>query len=138
MKVQDVMTSGCRTCGRDDTIRQAAEAMASENIGVLPIAENDRLVGMLTDRDIVVRGLADGHDIDQAKAGEFMTDKVLYCYEDQDTDEVAGNMGDLQVRRLPVINRDKKLVGIVSLGDLSHRGATDAAGVALSDVSAPD
>ena len=137
MQVQDVMTNGCQTCAKDDTIRDAAKVMASENIGILPIAENNRLVGILTDRDIVARTLASGKDVDEAKADGCMTDEVLYCFNDQDTDEVAQNMGDRQIRRMPVVNRNKELVGMVSLGDLSSRGAGDAAGVALSDVSEP-
>lgn len=137
MKVQELMTAGCRTCSREDSLREAAKTMAADGVGILPIADDDRMVGMLTDRDIVTRAVAEGRDIDQSKAGDFMSDEVLYCFEDQDTDEVADSMGKLQVRRLPVVNRDKKLVGMISLGDLSNRGATEAAGVALSEVSAP-
>ena len=135
MKVQDVMTSGCTTCAKDDTIRQAAKTMASSGIGILPVAENDRLIGMLSDRDIVARTLANDMNVDEATVDGCMSSDVFYCYDDQDTDEVAQNMGQQQVRRLPVVNRDKTLVGMVSLGDLSTRGAGDAAGVALSDIA---
>ena len=93
---------------------------------------------MLTDRDIVIRGVANGCDATTMTVGELMSDKLYYCYDDQDVEEVADNMGDMQVRRLPVVDRNKKLVGIVSLGDLATEGPrTNAAGDALTDISRP-
>ena len=137
MQINQVMTPRCRTCNPSDSLRQAAQYMAQDDIGVLPIAKDDYLVGMLTDRDIVTRGLASPRDINEFKTGDLMSDQVLYCYDDQKTDEVARNMGELQIRRMPVVNREKQLVGMVSLGDLASRGADDAAGEALTDISEP-
>ncbi len=138
MKINEVMSTDCKTCAPGDSLAAAAQMMAREDFGSLPIAENDRLVGMITDRDIVIRGVADGRDATQTKIGELMSDRMYYCYDDQDIEEVAANMGELQVRRLPVVNRDKQLVGIVSLGDLAKEGPrANTAGDALADISQP-
>ena len=137
MKSNEIMTSACKTGRPDETLRGVATLMAAQDIGSVPVADDDRLVGMITDRDIVLRGIADGRDIDSTRAGDILSGEVDYCFDDQDTDEVAANMGELQVRRMPVVDRDKKLVGVVSLGDLSSRGAQDAAGAALTEVSSP-
>ncbi|TGS81019.1 CBS domain-containing protein, partial [Mesorhizobium sp. M2D.F.Ca.ET.178.01.1.1] len=91
--------------------------------GVMPVGENDRLVGMITDRDMVIRGIALGKGPD-TKVRDVMSQEVRYCFDDEDVDHVLANMGDLQVRRLPVLNRDKRLVGIISLGDLARKGET--------------
>jgi CBS domain-containing protein len=109
--------------------------MAECDCGVVPIEENDRLVGMITDRDMVVRALAHGKT-GETKVREVMSTDVKYCFEDDDLDNVAHNMGDLQVRRLPVVNRDKRLVGILSLGDIAaaERGQQPVA-EALSSIS---
>jgi CBS domain-containing protein len=101
----------------------------------MPVEDHDRLVGMVTDRDIVVRGVADGLD-PQAKVRDVMTTDVKYCFEDEEVDDVARNMGDIQVRRLPVVNRDKRLVGIVSLADAA-REQPAAAGTGLKGVTMP-
>lgn len=137
MNVSEVMTPRCKTCGQDDSIADAAKAMATSEIGVLPIENGDKLVGVLTDRDIVTRSVALGRDADSTKVQDVMSGQVFYCFDDQSADEVAENMGKMRVRRLPVVNRKKELVGMVSLGDLASRGAADAAGTALSRVSAP-
>jgi len=102
---------------------EAAKKMRDGDFGMLPISEQDRLVGMITDRDIAIRAVAEGKDPNHAYVGEVMTSKVLYCFEDQDVNEVVKNLGDNQIRRLPVLNRDKKLVGILSLGNISHSDA---------------
>jgi CBS domain-containing protein len=117
-----------------DSIRDAAEAMAALNIGLLPVAEYDHLVGMISDRDIATRGIAMGLGPD-APVRNVMTTDVKYCYEDQDIDEVTRNMADIQVRRLPVLNRDKRLVGIVALGDIAVCRPGDGAGKALHGIS---
>jgi CBS domain-containing protein len=119
-----------------DTIRSAAITMAEIDSGVLPVGENDRLVGIITDRDIAIRGIAEGRGPD-AKVADVMSHDVKYCYDDEDIAHVLANMGDIQVRRLPVLNRDKRLVGIVSLGDLAMTGAPAKAGHALGDISRP-
>jgi CBS domain-containing protein len=100
------------------------------------VGENDRLVGMITDRDIVIRGVAQGKGPDTS-VRDVMSREVMYCYDDEEVEDVLANMGDLQVRRLPVLNRDKRLVGIVSIGDLARNGETMEAGQALSGISQP-
>jgi CBS domain-containing protein len=129
------MTSEVRIASPDQTIREAAKIMADIDAGVLPVGENDRLVGIITDRDIAIRGVAEGKGPD-AKVREIMSKEVKYCFEDEDIDDVLENMGDLQVRRLPVLSREKRLVGIVSLGDLAGNEAEEA-GEALSSISRP-
>jgi len=135
MKINEVMTKECRYLDRSAPFAEAAQLMAQADLGAVPIASEDRLVGMLTDRDIVTRGVAQSRDAVQTKVGELMSDKVYYCYDDDECDKVAANMGELQVRRMPVVNRDKRLVGAVSLGDLSANGAKKPAGEALSEIS---
>jgi CBS domain-containing protein len=120
----------------DQTIQAAARIMSEIDSGVLPVGEKDRLVGMITDRDIAVRAVAEGRD-PQTAVREIMTPDVRYCFEDEDTDHVARNMADQQVRRLPVVNRDKRLVGILSLGDLAVSQGARPAGEALSGISRP-
>src|SRR5690606_15625062 len=121
----------------DQTLRDAAQLMAQLDIGSLPVQDNDRLVGMITDRDIAVPAIAQGKGPD-ARVSEAMTNEIKYCYEDQDVDEVTRNMGEQRLRRLPVMNRDKRLVGILSLGDLARENeCLDVAGEALSGISRP-
>lgn len=134
MRVADCMTRSVQITDPNQTIREAAMTMASLDAGVLPVGENDRLVGMITDRDIAIRGVAQGMGPD-ATVRDVMSTDVKYCFVDEDADHVLQNMGDLQVRRLPVLNRDKRLVGIISLGDLAMNGETAKAGEALSGIS---
>jgi CBS domain-containing protein len=136
MKIREAMTPDVRVANPDETIQQAARLMASLDAGVLPVGENDRLVGMITDRDIAIRAIAEGKGPD-AKVRDVMTKDVKYCYEDQDVNEVTRDMADLQVRRLPVLNRDKRLVGIVSLGDIAISPDNERAADALSGISRP-
>ncbi|HWU00186.1 MAG TPA: CBS domain-containing protein [Terriglobales bacterium] len=136
MKVSDVMTRDVRISSPEQTIREAARLMAEADTGVLPVGENDRLVGMITDRDIAVRGVVAGRGPD-TKVREIMSSEVKYCYDNQEADKVARNMADIKLRRLPVVNRDKRLVGILSLGDLAAAGAKKA-GEALGNISQPD
>jgi CBS domain-containing protein len=125
MQIRDVMTRTAHLASPDDTLRHAARMMKECDCGVLPVAEGDRLVGMLTDRDIAVRGMAEGKGPD-AKVREAMTQEVMYCFDDEDIQHVCQNMAEIQVRRLPVVNRDKQLVGIVSLSDLAKKDANAA------------
>ena len=118
MKVSDAMTRDVRVANPNQTIQDAAKMMSDVNSGVLPVGENDRLIGMITDRDIAVRAVAQGKG-PQTLVREVMTDHVHDCFDDEDMDEVTRKMADSQVRRLPVVNRDKRLVGILSLGDLA-------------------
>jgi len=136
MKVSDKMTRNVRLASPDDTIQQAARSMAECDAGALPVGDNDRLVDMVTDRDIAVRAVAQGKGLD-TKVREVMTPDVKYCFEDEDLDHVAHNMGDQQVRRLPVMNRDKRLVGILSLGDVATGAGPQPAGEAVAGISRP-
>jgi CBS domain-containing protein len=137
MKVREAMTRDVRLIKPDQSIREAARAMAELDIGVLPVEENDRLVGMITDRDITVRAVAQGLGPD-TPVREVMSPEVKYCFEDQSIDEVTESMGENRIRRLPVLNRDKRLVGILSLGDLAiDETAQDEAGEALGRISRP-
>ncbi|TMG88335.1 MAG: CBS domain-containing protein [Betaproteobacteria bacterium] len=136
MKVKQAMTSEVRVASPEQTIREAAQLMAELDAGALPVAENDRLVGMITDRDIAVRAVAEGLPAD-TPVSEIMSREVLYCFEDQALDDVARNMGQVQVRRLPVVNRDKRLVGIVSFADLARTEQPTTVGRAVSHVSEP-
>ena len=137
MKVSEAMTREVRLAKPDQSIREAAHLMAELDIGALPVEENDRLVGMITDRDIAVRAVAEGRGPD-TQVRDVMTSEIKYCFEDQTIDDVTQNMGDQRIRRLPVINRDKRLVGILSLGDLAIDGsAQDEAAEALGGISRP-
>jgi CBS domain-containing protein len=135
MRVSEAMTRDVRVATPGQPIRDVARMMAEIDAGALPVGENDRLIGMITDRDIAVRAVAQGKGPD-TPVREVMSTEVLYCYEDDELDRVAKNMGDVQVRRLPVVNRDKRLVGIVSLGDLA-KNEKEAGGKAVSGVSKP-
>jgi CBS domain-containing protein len=135
MHVSEIMTRDVVLADPNDTIASVARQMADNDIGFMPVGDNDRLVGMITDRDIVVRGVADGLD-PQARVADVMTTDVKYCFEDDEVDDVARNMGDIQVRRLPVVNRDKRLVGIVSLADAA-REQPSVAGTGLKGVTTP-
>jgi len=137
MLVRDVMTQQVVTVRPEATLRQIARLMRDEDIGSVPVEENERLIGMVTDRDIVVRGLANEPPFLQLDARAVMSGRTLYCFADQNVDEVLDNMGDLQVRRMPVVDRDKRLVGVVSIGDLSGGAPLDKAGESLSRISAP-
>jgi CBS domain-containing protein len=136
MKVAECMTRDVRLTRPDETIQEAARAMASVDAGVLPVTEDDRLVGMLTDRDIAIRGVAAGCGPD-AKVRDVMSPEVMYCFADEDLEDVLQNMGDIKVRRLPVVDRDKRLVGIISLGDIAQSGQGPRAGRALHDIAEP-
>jgi CBS domain-containing protein len=137
MNVGEVMTKRVSWVGPDATVREIARRMRSEDIGSMPVAEDDKLVGMVTDRDIVVRGVAEEREIGRLTAREVMSSTsgaVLYCFEDESVEAVLKNMAENQVRRLPVVDRSKRLVGIVSLGDLSG-AAERATGDALREIA---
>ncbi len=136
MKIRDVMTPSVRTVAPTATIREAAQIMAETDVGVLPVADNERLLGMVTDRDIAVRAVALGRNA-ETPVREAMSPEIKYCFEDDDVDDVCENMADQQLRRLPVVDRDKNLVGIVSLADLANRADSDAAGEALEGITRP-
>ena len=134
MKISELMTPDVEIVQPDDTLHTAAKMMADLDTGALPVGENDRLVGMITDRDITVRAVAQGRGPD-TKVREAMSEQIRFCFEDEDTQEVGRKMSEWAVRRLPVLNRDKRLVGIVSLGDLATGGAEDESQKALEEIS---
>lgn len=136
MKVSEAMSRDVRVASPEQTIEQAARMMASLDAGVLPVGEHDRLVGMISDRDIAIRGVAQGKGPD-AKVRDVMTSDVKYCYEDEEIADVTLNMADIQVRRLPVLDHDKRLVGILSLGDVAVTSEEGLAGEALTGISRP-
>jgi CBS domain-containing protein len=119
MLAKECMTKDVELGSPGMTIQEAAKVMRDGDFGILPIGENDRLMGMITDRDIAIRAVAEGKNVSTVSVKEIMSPKVLYCYEDQSLEEIAANLGDNQVRRLPVLNREKRLVGILSLSDLA-------------------
>jgi CBS domain-containing protein len=131
------MTGEVKTVAPDTSVFEVACIMRDEDIGSVPVAENDKLVGMVTDRDIVLRGVASGTSVEECTARDVMSQKILYVREDQDVEDVLQNMGDQQVRRMPVINSDMRLVGIVSLGDLSRKAKTKESGESLKEISQP-
>jgi CBS domain-containing protein len=127
MKIREVMSNAVHMLGRDASVREAALMMQREDIGSVPINDGDKLVGMVTDRDIVLRAVARGMDV-QTPVSEVMSEGVRYCYDDQTVDEVARSMSDLGVRRLPVVDRNKRLVGFISLSNIASAedaGATE-------------
>lgn len=136
MRVSEAMTRGVQLCTPGQTIREAAKTMAEIDAGAMPVGENDRLIGMITDRDIAIRAVAQGKGPD-TPVREIMSEHIHYCYEDEEVDDVAQNMGDIQVRRLPVVNREKRLVGILSLGDVARTEGGDTVGDAVVGVSQP-
>jgi CBS domain-containing protein len=136
MKVKDVMTTDVVIARPDQSIAEAARMMAQCDSGALPVGEDDRLVGMITDRDIAIRAIAKDRGPD-TPIREAMSKEVLYCFQDEDVEHVADNMGEQQVRRLPVLDRDKRLVGIVSLGDLATNSKPKTSGQAIAAISRP-
>ena len=136
MKISNVMSRDVQLVKPEDTICDAAKLMKQIDAGLLPVTDNDRLVGMITDRDIAIRAVAEGKGPD-TKVRNAMSPEVKYCFEDEDVAHVAENMGQLQIRRLPVMNRDKRLVGIVSVADLATEGSLPKTAKALHGISQP-
>lgn len=136
MQVQDAMTRTVELVAPDTPATEAARRLRDLDVGALPVGHYDRLVGMLTDRDLVVRGLADGAEPGSIEVRHCMTPQVLYCYADQSVEEVAANMEQNQIRRLPVVDRNKRLVGIVALADISSATQPERAGKTLRGISA--
>ncbi|HUQ52464.1 MAG TPA: CBS domain-containing protein [Gammaproteobacteria bacterium] len=137
MKISEVMTPDVSFVMPDTPILEIARKMREADIGSTPVLDNDRLVGMVTDRDIVVRVVAEGRPTQTACARDAMSPGIFFCYEDESIEDVLEKMGDEQIRRLPVVNRAKRLVGVVSLGDLSLTGRRKRAGEALQEISQP-
>ena len=141
-QIADIMTRDVREAPPDDTLQRAAQTKDELNVGVLPVCDCERLVGIVTDRDITVRGVAAGHAVDATPVTEVMSAQVEWCYEDERIDEVMERMRNMQIRRVPVMNRQQQLVGMVSLGDLATKTSTqhelqDTLG-SISSPSEPD
>lgn len=136
MKISDVMSRDVQVAKPEDTLQATAQRMAEADIGSLPVEDGGRIVGMITDRDIVVRGVAKGLD-GSASVGRVMSAEVTSCRADDDLEEVSDKMADAQVRRLPVLDGDGKLVGVVALGDLARKDEAKRTGRTLEQISEP-
>ncbi len=139
MQIAEVMTRDPQVITADFVLKDAARKMRELDVGMLPVRSGDRLVGMLTDRDITIRATAEGRDPTATKVSEVMTPDVLYCFEDEDISEAARVMQQKQIRRLPILNRHKRLVGIISLGDVAVHatGQREVIGKTIKEVSEP-
>jgi CBS domain-containing protein len=139
MKLSEIMTRDVVVIQPDDSLQSAAKKMRDLNIGFLPVCDGDDLLGVISDRDITIRALADGMDVNIMLGRDLMTTPAIYCFDDQDVSEAAKIMEENQIRRLVVLGReDKSLVGVVSLGDLARNETTDRSGQVLKKVSEPD
>ena len=138
MQVSQILTREVETIGPDTSVKEAAQRMRSMDVGSLPVCDGRRLLGMVTDRDITIRITAEGRDAASTPVQEAMTPSVDFVFEDQDVQDAARIMKDRQIRRLPVLSRDKQLVGILSLGDLSQTGDDRASGDTLQKISEPN
>lgn len=137
MQIRDLMTRNVQTISPGDTIREAARMMDGLNVGSLPVCDGEKLVGMVTDRDITIRATSAGRAPDDCKVDEVMTTDVRWCYEDDAVSDVARLMGNVQIRRVPVLDADDRLVGIVALGDIATEAKENAGGPTLEQVSTP-
>ena len=138
MLIKEMMTRNVEVVHPNASIQDAASKMKSLDIGSLPVCDGSKIHGMITDRDIVIRAVAEGRDSTQTKVADVLTDNLIYCFEDQSVQEAADAMQQYQIRRLPIVNRDKELVGIISLGDLAVDTENEKlAGATLVDVSQP-
>lgn len=135
MNVKGIMNPDTTLATPTTTLKEAADKMARNHVGFLPVGENDRLEGTVTDRDIVVRGISKGKDAQTTAINEVFTGEVFYCREDDGVEEAVRKMGQHQVRRLPVINSDKQFVGVVSIGDIAQHLDKDTAGRVLAEVT---
>jgi CBS domain-containing protein len=136
-QVSQAMTTGVRSMAPNESMMKAAQAMSELDVGVIPVCDGDRLVGMVTDRDLVLRGVAQGCPADQTPLSTVMSRDALWCYEDQSVEEAAEKMREAQVRRMPVVDRDQHLVGMLSLGDIATKADAGESGEALQGISQP-
>jgi CBS domain-containing protein len=137
MQVHDAMTPEARIIDPNAHISDAARLMREENVGALPVGENDRLIGMVTDRDIAMRAVAEERPTGNTSVRDVMSERIYYCYEDDDLDQAASIMAEHQIHRLPVLNRDKRLVGMLALADIARSNDTEAMKTALVGISEP-
>ncbi|MGB8981106.1 MAG: CBS domain-containing protein [Anaerolineales bacterium] len=139
MKLNEIMTREVVILQPDDSLQSAAKKMRDHDIGFLPVCDGETLLGVLSDRDITIRALADGMDVNIMLGRDLMTAPAIYCFEDQDVSEAARIMEENQIRRLVVVSRDdKRLVGVISLGDLARNGTAQLSGKVLRKVSRPE
>lgn len=139
MQLRDIMTQGFQMIQQGESVRHAAELMRDLDVGILPVLEENQLVGTVTDRDIAVRSTAAGTSPDDTPVADVMSKGVLYAYEEEDAEQAAATMEEKQVRRLFVLDRNDKCVGVVSLGDLALRGGDwNLSGEVLQEVSKPE
>jgi CBS domain-containing protein len=141
MQIREIMTQGAEVVYLDDAAQEAAAKMRELDVGALPVCDGDKLQGLITDRDIAIRLVAEGRDVAQTKVSDIMTPGVSYCFDDQTVEEAVMLMEAEQIRRLPIMNRERQLVGMLSLGDLALRTEgtedEDLAEEALKDISEP-
>ena len=137
MKLREIMSDHVEVIHPDDSLQTAAEKMRDRDIGFLPVCDGDRLIGVLTDRDLITRGLADGLESKALLGRDLVTSPAIYCFDDQSIEEAAKLMHDNQIRRLVVLSRDKQMVGVVSLGDLAMTASDKLTGNVLQSVSEP-
>ena len=138
MRVGAVMTPNVEVIGSNAPLKEAAAKMKNLDVGLIPVCEGDELKGTLTDRDITVRGVAEGYNPSETTVGDIMSTDLAYCFEDEEIEEALSLMEARQIRRLPVLSRERRLVGIVSLGDLAvHAGQKERLGETLKEVSQP-
>ncbi len=137
-EVRECMTKDCQWIQPDTPIIEAAKLMVEGDFGFLPVGDGEQLLGMVTDRDTCVRAVAYGRDLQTTAARDIMSDETYYCYDDQDTEDVCDNMAELQIRRMPVVDKQKRLVGVISLGDLSKSTDHKSIGNAEEDITMPN
>jgi len=138
MELRDIMTRNVEVVNGNASLKEAATKMKKLDVGLMPVCDGDRLKGLLTDRDITIRATADGRDPSKTKVNEVMSTDIAYCLEDQEVDEAVSLMEARQIRRLPILNQDKQLVGIVSLADIAvHVGDRDLTGETIEEISEP-
>lgn len=137
MKLREIMSDNVEVIHPDDTLQTAAEKMRDRDIGFLPVCDGERLIGVLTDRDLITRALADGLEVKAMLGRDLVTSPAIYCFDDQSVDEAAKLMHDNQIRRLVVLSRDKQMVGVISLGDLAMTADDKLSGDVLQSVSEP-
>ncbi len=136
MKVKDAMHTGVEWVAPSTLLPDLARLMQKHDIGAIPVGENDKLIGMVTDRDIVCRGVGNGKDVSKLTARDVMTPNIVWCHADEDLDDATRIMENKKIRRLPVIDKNKRMVGILSLGDISHSAKPKLSGEVLHAVSA--
>lgn len=138
MKLKDIMTKEVETVSPKDTLKEAAQKMRVRDIGFLPVSDGDKVLGVVTDRDLILRAIAEGMDPKTRIGDDFITTPIVYCFDDQDVEDAAKLMEEHQIRRLIILNRaDNRLAGVVSLGDIATKGKEKTSAKVLQSVSEP-